>query len=156
MKLCFYSVEAVDMNLYDVDYELWLDDQLEKLKTGQWKQLDIEHLVEELESLNKSNKRELYSYLVVVLAHLLKWQFQRKYRGGSWKGSINNGRRRIERLFKDQPSLKPYLEEILSEAYTEAVVWASEETGLDVFPNVCPYSIEEMLTQEFLPNKVDG
>lgn len=139
------------MTLYDVDYGLWLEDQIAKLKFKRWSDLDIDKLVEELEALNKSNKRELYSYLVVVLAHLMKWQFQPEYRSGSWKGSIKNGRRRIERLFKDQPSLKPYLEEILSEAYAEAKEWAKEETELNIFPAICPYSIQQILEPEFLP-----
>ena len=140
------------MTLYDADYGLWLEDQIAKLKSKKWSDLDIDNLVEELEALNKSNKRELYSYLVVVLAHLLKWQFQSNHRSGSWKGSIKNGRRRIERLFKDQPSLKPYVEEILPEAYEEAREWAEDETGLDIFPAFNPYSVQEILDPEFLPD----
>ncbi len=139
------------MSLYNVDYGLWLEEQIVKLKSNRWNDLDLDNLVQELEALNKSNKRELYSYLVVVLAHLLKWQFQREYRSGSWKGSIKNSRRRIERLFKDQPSLKPYLDEILPETYEEAREWAVDESGLDDFPTICPYSVQQILNPEFLP-----
>jgi hypothetical protein len=139
------------MTLYNVDYGLWLEDQIAKLKSKRWSDLDLDNLVEELEALNKSNKRELYSYLVVVLAHLLKWQFQPEYRSGSWKGSIKNSRRRIERLFTDQPSLKPYLDEILPETYEEAKEWAVDETGLHDFPSICPYSVQQILNPEFLP-----
>jgi hypothetical protein len=116
------------MSLYSLDYGLWLEDQIAKLKASKWQELDLDNLIAELEALNKSNQRELYSYLVVVLAHLLKWQFQAEHRSGSWKGSIKNGRKRIERLFKDQPSLKHYIEEILSETYQEAREWAVDET----------------------------
>jgi hypothetical protein len=63
----------MDSSLYEVDYGLWLETQLASLKQHQWEKLDIPHLIEELEALNRSNKRELYSYTVVVLAHLLKW-----------------------------------------------------------------------------------
>lgn len=140
------------MTLYDMDYGLWLQDQITNLKFRKWGDLDADNLIEELEFLNKSNKRELYSYIVVVLTHLLKWQFQPEGRSGSWKGSIKNGRRRIQRLFNDQPSLKPYLEEILAEAYEEAREWAEDETGLDTFPSFSPYSIQEILELEFLPD----
>lgn len=141
------------MNLYDLDYGLWLQDQITKLKQHKWQQLDVEHLIEELEALNKSNKRELYSYIVVLLAHLLKWQYQPDFRSGSWEGSIGNSRKRIERLFKDQPSLRPYLLEIVQEAYEEAKEWAHNETRLDInlFPDECPFSIQQMLDPEFLP-----
>lgn len=141
------------MNLYDLDYGLWLQEQITKLKQHKWQQLDVEHLIEELEALNKSNKRELYSYTVVLLAHLLKWQYQPDFRSGSWEGSIGNSRKRIERLFKDQPSLRPYLLEIVQEAYEEAKEWAHKETRLDInlFPDECPFSIQQMLYPKFLP-----
>jgi ribosomal protein L29 len=141
------------MNLYDLDYSLWLEDQITNLRHRQWDSLDIDHLVEELEALNASNRRELYSYLVIVLAHLLKWEFQPSHRAGSWKGSIKNGRRRIARLFKDQPSLRPYLSEILLEAYQEACELAQDETGLQLFPFELPYGVEEILNLEFFPGQ---
>ncbi|MGL5923398.1 DUF29 domain-containing protein [Chroococcidiopsis sp.] len=142
------------MTAYDTDYGLWLTEQIERLKTHQWEQLDVDNLIEELEQLNKSNKRELYSYLVVVLSHLLKWQYQPQMRSGSWRGSISNGRKRIGRLFKDQPSLKPYVAEILVEAYAEACEWASEETGIPsaFFPPECLYTVEQILAVDFLPD----
>ncbi|MBV9385615.1 MAG: DUF29 domain-containing protein [Chroococcidiopsidaceae cyanobacterium CP_BM_ER_R8_30] len=141
------------MNLYDLDYSLWLEDQITNLRHRQWDSLDIDHLVEELEALSASNRRELYSYVVILLAHLLKWEFQPSYRSGSWKGSIQNSRRRIARLFKDQPSLRPYLSEILLEAYQEACELAQDETGLRLFPFELPYGVEEILSLEFFPGQ---
>lgn len=142
------------MTLYDTDYGLWLTEQINNLQHCKWEELDIPHLIEELEALNRSNKRELYSYTVVLLAHLLKWQYQPKERSGSWKGSIGNSRKRIERLFKDQPSLKNYLTEILQEAYEEVRLWAHEETSLDIklFPDACPYPVLALLNPAFLPD----
>jgi hypothetical protein len=142
------------MSLYEIDYGLWLEDQIAQLKLKNWQNIEPDLLIEELEALNKSNQRELYSYVVVVLAHMLKWQFQPELQCGSWRASIQNGRRRIERLFKDQPSLKPYIAEILPEAYQEAKEWAEEETELDLFPTNCPYSLVEMLNREFFPDNL--
>jgi hypothetical protein len=143
------------MSTYDTDYGLWLAEQINHIKSHQWEQLDADNLIAELEQLNRSNKRELYSYLVVVLGHLLKWQYQPQDKSGSWRGSIKNGRKRIERLFKDQPSLKPYVTEILAEAYTEASELASDETGkpLSVFPLECPYSLVQVLGADFFPEE---
>ena len=141
------------MSTYDTDYGVWLSEQINHLKSHKWEQLDIDNLIDELEALNKSNKRELYSYLVVVISHLLKWQYQPQMRSGSWRGSISNGRKRISRLFKDQPSLKPYIAEILVEAYTDASGWASDETEIQVsfFPPECPYTVEQILDADFFP-----
>lgn len=141
------------MSTYNTDYGVWLTEQINHLKLHEWDQLDVSNLIEELEALNKSNKRELYSYLVVILTHLLKWQYQPQMRSGSWRGSISNSRKRIGRLFSDQPSLKPYVAEILVEAYTDATEWASEETLLPpfFFPPECPYTIEQILDANFFP-----
>lgn len=142
------------MTLYDIDYELWLSEQIANLQRQKWDSLDIPNLIEELVALNRSNKRELYSYTVVLLAHLLKWQYQPLMRSGSWEASITNSRKRMARLFKDQPSLKSYLPEILQEAYEEAKVWAHTETKLDIalFPQNSPYSVQAILDLEFLPS----
>lgn len=144
----------MSQTLYDSDYGHWLEQQIVLLKSQRWQDLDIPHLIEELEGLNRSSKRELYSYLVVLLAHLLKWQYQPSLRSGSWHGSIQNSRRRIDRLFKDQPSLRNYLPEILEEAYREAVEWAGIETKLDLrlFAVVCPFSLPQILDIDFLPS----
>lgn len=141
------------MTAYDTDYGLWLAEQINYLKTHEWEHLDVDNLIEELEALNKSDKRELYSYLVVLLAHLLKWQCQPQNQSGSWEASIDNSRNRIARLFKDRPSLKPYISEILAETYLEAVVWASKETKLEkqIFPLECPYYLEQILDADFFP-----
>ena len=115
----------------------------------------VDGLVDELEALNKSNKRELYSYLVIVIAHLLKWQYQSEYRCGSWRGSIQNGRRCIERLFKDQPSLRQYISEIISEAYYEGCELAEDETGLKNFPRYNIFEIDEIISLDFFPQTHD-
>jgi hypothetical protein len=145
--------EANNKPDYETDYDTWLANQIHSLQQGQWQDLDIPHLIEELEGLNKSNERELESYLVVLLAHLLKWEYQPEKRYGSWDASINNSRNRIAKLFKQQKSLKKRVDEFISEAYLEAKEWASKETKLriDLFPESCPYSVEELLAKDWLP-----
>lgn len=142
-----------DLTLYDTDYEAWLFQQIEALQQRSIEKLDIEHLVEELEGLNKSNKREFYSYLVVLLTHLLKWEYQPEERTGSWSGSIYNSRRGIKRVIADQPSLKNYWLEILLDAHGEARKTAQKETRLDInsFPLECQYSVKELSDENWLP-----
>jgi len=139
---------------YETDYDAWLASQINSLQQGQWHKLDVPHLVEELQSLNKSNERELESYLIVLLIHLLKWEFQPQAQCGSWSGSIKNSRNRIAKLFKQQKLLEHRVDEFIPEAYEEAKEIASEETKIKVtlFPKNCPYKVEQLLDKSWSPD----
>jgi hypothetical protein len=87
------------------------------LRKHQWSQLDLLNLIEEIESLGKQQRQELRNRLSVLIGHLLKWEYQSSTRSRSWLATIRVQRRDTLRLLKDNPSLKPYLEDVLSEAY---------------------------------------
>lgn len=139
--------------LYEQDFWLWTQAMAEALKSGNFSQLDLENLAEEVESLGRSDRRELQSRLTVLLMHLLKWQFQPEMRSGSWKGTLREQRRRILALLKDSPSLRSFLIESIDDAYKNAREQAADETGLELvtFPLNCPHTIETILDSEFLP-----
>lgn len=143
---------TVKTTLYETDFNLWLEEQVLALQQKRFVDLDIENLVEEIESLSRSDKRALRSYLRVLLIHLLKWQYQSGSRSRSWQVSIRNARREIGELLADSPSLKPYVTEVLETCYQNARGDATEETGLSVeaFPVQCPFSVEEILNVNFL------
>lgn len=139
---------------YDTNYDTWLANQITSLQQGQWHELDIPHLIEELEQLNKSNERELESYLIVLLTHLLKWEFQPTHRSHSWLGSIQFSRDRIAKLFKHQKSLKHRVEEFIPDAYKSALKVANKETQIKIhlFPQKCLYSKDQLLDEDWLPS----
>ncbi len=147
------KLEVDRQKLYDTDYLRWIETTVEKLRDRDYSNIDWENLIAEIEDMGRSECRSLQSNLVVIILHLLKWQFQPERRIGSWKGSIVEDRRRIRKTLKDSPSLKPYLEEVLVECYADAVEQASAETGLsvDTFPQLCIYSAVEVLDSNFLP-----
>ena len=101
-----------------------------------------------------SERKSLKNNLIVILLHLLKWQFQPDKRSGSWESSIIEHRRRVQESLQDSPSLKPYLEEIFTECYTQAVQQAKAETGLpkESFPTICPYNLAKVVEDDFLPD----
>jgi len=139
---------------YDQDYYLWFADQARLLRAGTWQQLDVEHLAEELEDMGKREKRALRSRTVVLLAHLLKYRFQPQHRSASWNGTIREQRKQLAELLSDSPSLKPRLEADLQDSYISARLLAAGETGLaeTSFPEQCPYSIDQLLEQDFWPD----
>ena len=138
---------------YETDFYLWTQQQAALLRQGQLSALDVDNLIEEIESVGKSDRRALESHLFVILAHLLKWQFQPSRRGKSWRLSIWNGRMDITRLLKDSPSLKTQLYVLAMEEYPSARKQAAEETGLPLttFPEQCPFTVEH-ITDDYWPD----
>jgi len=142
------------LRLYDQDFYLWIETTAKQLKDGRFSEIDLENLIEEIESMGRNEKRALESNLVVLLMHLLKYKYQPQKRSNSWKGTIREHRRRLTRTFKDSPSLKPYFQEVFADCYQDAKKQASDETGLsvDTFPVDSPFTMDECLDEDFLPD----
>jgi Domain of unknown function DUF29 len=142
-----------ESTLYDRDYALWIETTIAQLRSKNVAEIDWENVLEEFEDMGKRERRSLRSNLVILLQHLLKWQFQPEQRSGSWKGSIIEHRQRIRDRLQESPSLRNYLAEAMSLAYPDAVERAANETGLEVvvFPIDCPYKFEDILDATFLP-----
>ena len=144
----------MNASLYETDFHAWAQDQVAKMRAGRFADLDVDHLTEELEGMGASEKREIESRLVILIAHLLKWQFQPEQRSGSWRGTIRTQRRGIERLLRDSPSLIRLVSEKAADAYPEARELAADETGIpeSAFPGQCGYLESELLNMEFWPD----
>ncbi len=141
---------------YEQDFYSWLMYNAQLLKEKRFTELDIENIAEELESMGKRDKRELLSRLTVLLAHLLKWQFQPVRRSKSWERTIDEQREQIYLILSDSPSLKYQLENEIAHAYNLAVKSAAKETGLKktIFPETCPFAWEQILDENFYPDAV--
>ena len=139
--------------LYETDFNLWIEQTVKQLKTGQLNELDLTNLIEEIDSMGRSDKREIRNRLEVLIMHLLKWQYQPEKQTVSWTSTINEQRRAIRRILKDSPSLKPYLRDNLNECYQEARKDAAKETKLLIliFPVDCPFSPEQILDSDYFP-----
>jgi hypothetical protein len=140
-------------SLYDQDFNLWIQNHILLLKERRFSEIDTAHLIEELEDMAKGDKREVVNRLIVLIAHLLKWQFQPSMRGNSWTYSIDEQRVQIEILLSDMPSLKSYLSEAITKSYGRAVKLAMKETKLPLsaFPEQCLYSQSQLLNEDFYP-----
>jgi len=139
--------------LYHQDFYLWIQATTKLLQAGKFSQLDLENLIEEIQAMGRGEKRELRSRLIILLMHLLKWQYQPQKRTESWLNTINEQRISLEELFEDSPSLKPLLADIFDQCYQKARLKAVTETGLDItsFPDASPWNESETLDFEYLP-----
>ncbi len=138
---------------YDSDVALWVERQVYLLRTGNFSQLDLDNLIEELEAINNRDRREISSRLVVLIVHLLKCQSQPERKSGSWRSSIREQRSEIAALLEESPSNCRLIPDKVRKAYKPAVMRAMDETGLaaSAFPNALPWSPEQILDPEFFP-----
>ncbi|OQW92022.1 MAG: hypothetical protein BWK78_02935 [Thiotrichaceae bacterium IS1] len=148
--------------IYEKDFYGWVTHHIELLKQRKFDEVDLDILIEELESMSVQDKNTLASRFIILIAHLLKWQYQfnqlnerwNNFTGASWQGSIREQRIKIEFQLENSPSLKNYLNEAVAKAYPKAVALAAKETGISktIFPNECPYSLEQLLNDNFYPS----
>lgn len=138
---------------YDSDFALWLAQQALLLRAERFPALDLANLIEELESMGKSEQRELRSRLETLVMHLLKCEFQPAMKSGSWQATLLEQRARIDDLLSDSPSLRSRVAALISDCYGNAVGRAALETGIvrATFPPHCAYSIEQVLDSNFVP-----
>lgn len=146
---------VTNSNLYEEDFYLWIETTAKQLKDGNFSEIDLENLIEEIESMGRSEKRALKSNLLVLLMHLLKYKYQPEKRSNSWLSTIFEHRRRLKEDLTESPSLKKYLSEVFNECYQDARKQAALETGLslDTFPVDSPFTTEESLNQDYLPEQ---
>ena len=139
--------------LHDLDFHQWAQQQANLLKARHFAELDTDHLIEELESMSASERRELTNRMAVLLAHLLKWQYQSDRRTASWQATIKVQRIDVEMVLCESPSLRPRLPEFVDRAYPKAVLLAVKETGLreEDFPAGPPFGAAEILNPDFWP-----
>jgi hypothetical protein len=138
---------------YDADIVAWSEEQARLLRAGRFDALDIEHIAEEIEDMGKSEQRELASRMAVLLAYLLKWQYQPARRGNSWRRTIIAQRKEIAYHLDEAPSLKAKLSDPrwFDVVWAKALAQAVSETGVDVFPEVCLWTVGEILEEGFWP-----
>lgn len=137
--------------LYSRDFVIWCEETVAQLKARRLEQLDLEHLIEEIEGLAGRDRRELQSRLIVLLAHLLKRIYVRSshdYRG--WENTIREQRQELELLLKQSPSLRNYLAEVFDQSWQYALKNVRANYPQVQFPDVWPFSreVDDLLNQD--------
>ncbi len=138
---------------YETDVVAWANEQAKLIRAGRFELLDLEHIAEEIEDVGKSEQRELASRMAVLMAHLIKWQYQPERQSTSWKRTIKEQRRALVFHLKNVPSLKPKLADPdwLDATWADALTFAINDTGMGGFPENCPWAVEDVLEDGWLP-----
>jgi hypothetical protein len=139
--------------LYHIDYYKWLDTTAQLLRNHQFDDVDFDNLIEEIEAMSGSQRRELENRLRVLLMHLLKYKYQSERRSNSWLNTIDEQRNQLELLLEYSPSLKPFYSEVFNKCYLKARRSAASETGLDIntFPSESPFTQDDTINPDWLP-----
>src|SRR4051794_31011225 len=143
------TAEALDLSaLYEQDETAWLEAMSALAASGRYAEMDCKHLSEYLADMAKRDRREVFSRLVTLLSHLLKWEYQPERRSGSWPGTIREQRRELRQLL-ESGTLRNHAEAVLADAYAEARRQAADEAELspDVFPPEGARSLDELLAE---------
>jgi hypothetical protein len=144
------------VSLYDTDYQIWLEQTLAQLRASDFGNLDLENLIEEIESLGKSDKRSISSYLMRLCEHLLKikyWGSERETCLRAWKLEVRNFRLQVRAILKDSPSLKNHLRENFIAEYQNGRKLFLDNSELDetLIPEQPCFTIEQALDEAWLP-----
>ncbi|MGF1517090.1 MAG: DUF29 domain-containing protein [Nodosilinea sp.] len=155
------EIDIKPKSLYDQDYQLWLKNTVTQLQSQNFSALDLENLIEELESLGRSDKQSLNSYLKRLCEHLLKlsyWETERNRCFSGWDREIENFRQEIQEILDDSPSLRNQLAERYPAEYIKGRKLFLKVSKLD--PKQVPespcFSLEQALADDWLPWRPDS
>ncbi|MBD2293034.1 DUF29 domain-containing protein [Anabaena sphaerica FACHB-251] len=142
--------------LYEQDFYLWIQTTVKLLREGKLEQLDIENLIEEIDSMGRSEKKELKTRLIVLIEHLLKlqyWTEEKDYNARGWRNTVVEQRRQIAYTLADSPSLKSVLNDIFLDCYTDARndTLRKYQLPYELFPEESPFSFVDVLNADFIP-----
>jgi NAD-specific glutamate dehydrogenase len=147
------TVRSKLTSLYEIDNEQWLEQTIDLLKNNRLEELDLEHLIEELEELSRRDKKMVERFLEQIIRHLLLcqyWTSEYEYNANHWQAEITSFRTQINEDLTQ--NLRNHLRENRTKIYEKALKYVRQKTGYDiVFPEDCPYTLEQLLEINWLP-----
>ncbi|MFM5983089.1 MAG: DUF29 domain-containing protein [Sphaerospermopsis kisseleviana] len=150
------KIEIDSKKLYEQDFYLWLQTTANLLENNKFDELDIKNLIEEINSIGRSEKKELKSRLITLIEHILKleyWQLEKENNARGWRNTVAEQRLQIELTLEDSPSLRNMLDDIFEECYQKARQYILKRYQLspNLFPENPPFSVTDVLNADYLP-----
>ncbi len=140
--------------LYEIDDYLWIEETVKLLKGRRFEELDLENLIEELEDLGSEKRHKVESLLQQIIRHLLLldyWHSEYEINHRHWRSDIFNFRDQLNDRMTS--NFYGYLEEKLAKIYRKARKYVQAKSGLDTFPRDCPYSLKQLLDEDWFPHQ---
>ena len=150
--------EAAD-DLYARDFYTWTQRQAELMKAGLLGRLDLKNVIEEIETLGRSEAAALESAYRLICMHQLKRMIQpERASSRSWTNTIVRERLHAARLLRDNPGLTPRRQELFGTAYADARKEAASETGLALraFPEAAPFTLAQITDENYWAEPAQG
>jgi hypothetical protein len=138
--------------LYEIDDYLWIQETINLLKEKKFNELDLDNLIEELDDLGRERKNQVESLLRQIIIHLLLlqyWEAENARNGYHWKAEITEFRFQLNRILTK--NFYNYLSEEFALIYQNSLKYAQRKTNLDIFPNQCPYTLDQLLDEDWFP-----
>jgi hypothetical protein len=142
---------SINGELYEKDFYAWTQETAALIAAGKWHEIDQTLLADEVAGLGREDKREMARRVQRLLKELLLWWALPGERKGNWASAIMEERDRLEDIVKDSSSLTAQLGEVLATEYRWARSKAQDQTMGYVFPGGCPFTVEQVLDDDFLP-----
>ena len=139
-------------SLYDGDFYSWSLQQADLLRAGRLQEIDVEHLIEEIESSGRSQAAVLEASYRLIAMHLLKLRHQPERSSKSWRRTIIRERLNARRTIRHNPGLKPRCAELFLMAYADARKLAANESDLPLstFPVVPDVDMGQALDDAYV------
>ncbi len=138
--------------LYEIDDYLWLEKTIKLLKNRQFSELDLDNLIEELDALGNESKNRVKSLLEQIIRHLLLleyWTEELPYNSNHWQSEILSFRYQLNDRITT--NFKNMLANDLEMLYGRSLKFVETKTGFKRFPKNCPYTLEQLLDENYLP-----
>jgi hypothetical protein len=142
--------------LYERDLYAWSRAQADLLRAGRFAELDLDHLIEEIEDVGSALKRSVRNRLRTIVEHLLKLEHAPATapRAG-WRATARAERVKLRDVLT--PTLRREIEGELPGLYADARALADgalrdhgEHAAAAALPATCPYGLDQ-ITSDWLP-----
>ncbi len=141
-------------SFYEQDFYAWLETTANLLKKKQFESIDLENLIEEIEAMGRSEKREIKTRLITIIKHLLRlkyWQSTLDYNARGWRNTVIEQREKLIFVLEDSPSLRQELESFFLEGYQKTVQKIIQKYDLpsSMFPAESPFSLTNIIDSDY-------
>jgi hypothetical protein len=142
---------GTNADLYTTDFYAWIQEQTALLRARQFDALDLENLIDEVESLARQECHLLHHRLETLLTHLVAWWGHIPERCIRWEHTIAQQRYELQEILTDSPSLAAQVPDELAEAWAWVRTRSQKEWPCAQFPVDCPWTLAQLLDEDFWP-----